>query len=84
MRCALVFAWLSVSWAGFDTLHGTMRFWMLTHLSVAQYLIWTRLIGWPITGTLLAISGYFIWRAAHRPSFRQVFRSRRPLTELAA
>lgn len=61
---APVFAWLSVAWAGFDTIHGTMRVYLLTHLSVGEYIVWSRLIGWPITGALLATSAFFIWRAA--------------------
>ena len=81
-----VFAWLSVAWAGFDTLNGTIRVYLLTHLSVGQYIIWSRVVGFPITGLLLAASAYFIWRAAHRPSLRHLLR--RPqmaaLPELAA
>ncbi len=61
---APVFAWLSFAWAGFDAIHGTMRVYLLTHLSVGEYIVWSRLIGWPITGALLATSAFFIWRAA--------------------
>lgn len=61
---APVFARLSVAWAAFDILHGTMRFYLLSHLSVGEYIAWSRLIGWPITGALLATSAFFIWRAA--------------------
>lgn len=73
---APVFAWLSVAWAVFDTLHGTMRVYLLTHLTVGEYIVWSRLIGWPITGTLLATSAFFIWRAARSLNRSQATRPR--------
>jgi hypothetical protein len=71
-REAPVFAWLSVAWAGFDILHGSMRVFLLSHLSVGQYIVWSRVVGWPSTGSLLALSGFLIWRASRHLVRREV------------
>lgn len=63
---APVFAWLSVAWAGYDILHGLGRTYMLSELSVGEYIIWSRLLSWPPTGALLGITAFFIVRAARR------------------
>jgi hypothetical protein len=39
---------------------------LLTNLSVGEYIIWSRVIGWPAGGALLGLTGYFIQRAARR------------------
>ena len=63
---APVFAWLSVAWAGFDILHGVGRTYLLTELSVGEYIIWSRLLSWPPTAILLGITTFFIVREARR------------------
>lgn len=63
---APVFAWLSVAWAGFDILHGVGRTYLLTELSVGEYIIWSRLLSWPPTALLLGVTAFFIVREARR------------------
>jgi len=61
---APLFAWLSVAWAAFDILHGSVRVYLLSNLSVGEYIVWSRLVGWPMTGALLALTAFLIWRAS--------------------
>jgi hypothetical protein len=63
---APVFAWLSVLWAGYDILHGIARTYMLSELSVGQYIIWSRVLSWPPTGLVLGVTAFFILREAQR------------------
>ncbi len=57
---------LSLVWAGFDVVHGTILGLLLRNLSVTQYIIWSRVIGWPLTGALVGISAIVIYREALR------------------
>jgi len=63
---APVFAWLSALWAGYDILHGVGRTYMLSELSVGEYIIWSRIISWPPTAIVLGITAFFILREARR------------------
>ncbi|MCC6381213.1 MAG: hypothetical protein IT304_01835 [Dehalococcoidia bacterium] len=72
---AALFAWLTVVWAVFDALHGAVRMVLLAQLSVGEYIVWSRVVGMPLTGALLALSGLLIYREARRrggPPLRQI------------
>jgi hypothetical protein len=56
---------LSVGWALFDVAHGLAATFLLNRLSVAEYAVWSRLLLWPFTGVLLALTAVAIWRAAN-------------------
>lgn len=61
-----IYAWLSVAWAVFDALHGIATSVLLSELSVAQYIIWSRLVLSPFSGLLFVISAFLIYRRARR------------------
>jgi intracellular septation protein A len=61
---AALFGWLSLAWAAYDLFHGAIRVVLLSNLSVGEYLVWSRLVGWPMSGALLALTGWLIYRAA--------------------
>ena len=61
---APVFTWLSVAWAAFDLAHGILRAYLLAELSVGQYIIWSRLLSWPFSASLLGLTVWLIVRAA--------------------
>lgn len=63
---AKVFMLLSLVWAAFDVVHGTILGLLLRNLSVTEYIIWSRVIGWPLTGALVGISAIVIYREALR------------------
>lgn len=72
---AALFGWLTLAWAVFDALHGTIRVLLLAHLSVGEYVVWSRVVGMPLTGGLLALSALLIYREARRrggPPLRQI------------
>lgn len=51
-----VFVRLSLAWAGFDVVHGIVLTTLLLNLGVVEYVVWSRVVGWPMTGTMLFIS----------------------------
>ena len=65
---APVYRQLSLAWAIFDVLHGSAALVLLNRLSVAQYVVWSRVLLWPFTGLLLAASAGIIWESARRSS----------------
>ena len=69
---APVFRWLSLAWAGYDLFHGLLRVYLLGELSVGEYIVWSRITSWPFTFALVAISVYYIRRAAAAETARQV------------
>jgi intracellular septation protein A len=66
-----VFVLLSLLWAGYDIIHGLARVYMLSNLSVGEYLIWSRLAAWPVSSALLAFSAWLILRETKRASMVQ-------------
>lgn len=66
-----VFVLLSLLWAGYDIIHGLARVYMLSNLSVGEYLIWSRLAAWPVSSALLAFSAWLILRETKRASIVQ-------------
>ncbi|MGE5594916.1 MAG: DUF3159 domain-containing protein [Hyphomicrobiales bacterium] len=63
---APIFAWLSLMWAAHNLVQGFFRLWLLGELSVGQYIVLSRLLNWPVSGTLIAITAWFIYREARR------------------
>lgn len=63
---APVFVGLSFAWAGYDLAHGILRTYLLSELSVGQYIVWSRLISWPFSAALLGFTIWLIVRAADR------------------
>jgi hypothetical protein len=63
---APVFVWMSVVWAIYDTLHGLGRVWLLQELSTGQYIIWSRVLFWPISIGLVGLTGLLVMRAGQR------------------
>lgn len=61
---AAVFVWLSVVWGVYEAAQGAVRFLLLAELSVGEYIVWSRVFGWPTSGLMLAITVFFILRAA--------------------
>jgi hypothetical protein len=66
---AFVFMWLSVLWAFYNLSQGFFRFWLLSELSVGEYIILSRLLNWPMSMVMLAITAVFIYREARRHGF---------------
>lgn len=57
-----VFVVWSLAWAAFNLGQGVVRSWMLTELSVGEYLIWSRVAFWPLSTAMLIASGLMIYR----------------------
>jgi hypothetical protein len=72
---ASIYAWLSVMWAGYDLVHGALRVFLLERLSVGEYIVWSRLVAWPVTGTLLVLTFLVIYREARRRSSARLTRA---------
>lgn len=66
-----VFFRLSFAWAAFDVVHGIVLTALLLKLEVIEYLLWSRVVGWPMTGVMLLISFLAVqWasnEATHHP-----------------
>lgn len=63
---AAVFAWLSVVWGVYEAVQGVVRFLLLSELSVGEYIVWSRVFGWPASAVMLSVTVFFIVRAARR------------------
>lgn len=61
-----LWAWLTVVWALFNMSQGVFRFWLLSRLSVGEYIVWSRLLNWPLSMTMIGITAYFVLREARR------------------
>jgi hypothetical protein len=61
-----VYVHLSLAWAAYDILHGIARVYMLSSLSVGEYLVWSRLASWPVNAALLGFSAWLISREVRR------------------
>jgi intracellular septation protein A len=61
-----VYRLLTFAWAIYYAAHGLVQWWLLRELSVAQFVIISRVILWPPTGLALLLTAGVIWRAAKR------------------
>lgn len=68
---APVFVKLSVLWAVYDLFHGISRVYMLREWSVGEYIVWSRILNWPISTALIAITAWAIYRAAKRDALEK-------------
>jgi hypothetical protein len=70
---AQVFVILSLAWAVYCVAQGTARLYMLTSLSTTDYMIWSRILGWPLKAALVSATVWFIYREArkHGPAHNQ-------------
>ncbi|MGE0600604.1 MAG: DUF3159 domain-containing protein [Dehalococcoidia bacterium] len=59
-----VFVRLSLAWAGFDVVHGVVLTTLLLNLGIVEYVVWSRVLGWPMTGTMLVMSFLTVERTA--------------------
>jgi intracellular septation protein A len=57
---------LTLFWAFYYAAHGLVQLWLLRELSVAQFVIISRVILWPPTGLALLVTAAVVWRAAKR------------------
>lgn len=69
-RDAAVFVWLTAGWGLFNLVTGLMRTYMLAEMSATEYMIWSRVIGWPLGWTVIAAMGVVLLCAARRASHR--------------
>ena len=58
-----VFYLLSLAWAVQNVATGVVRIFLLQELSTDGYILWSRVVSWPVGIALLLISAYFIGRA---------------------
>lgn len=65
---AAVFIWLTAGWGVFNLATGLMRAYMLAEMSTTEYMIWSRVIGWPVGWSVIAIMGAVLLIAARRTS----------------
>lgn len=63
---ASLWAWLTVGWTAYNISQGIFRFWLLDRLSVGEYIIWSRLLNWPLSMAMIGITAYFVLREARR------------------
>ncbi|MFN0096994.1 MAG: hypothetical protein ACKVVT_19720 [Dehalococcoidia bacterium] len=57
---------LSLAFASWDLGNGLLRVYLLETLSTGEYLVWSRILGWPVSATLIGISAALIFREAKR------------------
>ncbi|GAB4333385.1 MAG: hypothetical protein Kow0010_19730 [Dehalococcoidia bacterium] len=69
-RDAAVFVWLTAGWGLFNLVTGFIRTYMLAEMSTTEYMIWSRVIGWPLGWTVIAAMGAVLLFAARRASHR--------------
>lgn len=60
-----VYRLLSLAWAVYYLAHGLVQAWLLGQLSVAEFVILSRVVLWPPTGLALLVTVAIIWRAAN-------------------
>jgi hypothetical protein len=61
-----VFVLWSLAWAAMNLVQGLVRSWMLAELSVGEYLVWSRVVFWPVSAVMLLGSGAMIYRESLR------------------
>jgi hypothetical protein len=59
-----IYVWLSVGWGLFNLATALIRWQMVTQLSVGEYLLWSRVLAWPIGyGVMVAMGALLIYAA---------------------
>jgi hypothetical protein len=59
-----VFVIWSFAWGAFNLAQGFIRWWMLEELSVGEYLVWSRVVFWPVSTALFLGTALHIYREA--------------------
>lgn len=67
---AAVFVWLTAAWGLFNLATGALRSYMLAEMSTTEYMIWSRVIGWPLGWTVIAAMAATLLLAHRRASHR--------------
>jgi hypothetical protein len=57
-----VFVIWSLAWAAFNLAQGVVRFWLLSELSVGEYLVWSRVVFWPVSTLMFMGAAGMIYR----------------------
>lgn len=57
---------LSIFWALFYVFHGAVQALLWRELSVAEFIIWSRVVLWPPTALAMIGTAWLVWRAARR------------------
>ncbi|MCZ2108395.1 MAG: DUF3159 domain-containing protein [Dehalococcoidia bacterium] len=74
---ATIYRLLSVFWAIFYVFHGAVQGALWHSLSVAEFVVWSRIVLWPPTTLALLASAWLIWRSARaavrEPASKTVF-----------
>ncbi len=63
---APVFVKLTLAWIVYDVFQGISRVYMLREFSVGEYIVWSRVLNMPVSGALLALTAWAIYKAAKR------------------
>ena len=74
-----VFVIWSFAWAAFNLAQGFIRLWLLQELSVGEYLIWSRVVFWPVSTLLFLGSATMIYRESLKHPVRGVPRDAEPV-----
>ncbi len=61
-----VFMGLSFAFAAHDLCQGIFRVVLLRELSVGEYIVYSRVLFWPVTATLIGLTVFLIYRAARQ------------------
>ncbi len=63
---APIYIWLSIAFAAWDLVNGLLRLYLLDTLSIGEYLVWSRILGFPVSVTLIGTAVYLVFREAKR------------------
>ena len=66
-----VFVGLTIAWALENILTAVIRLIMLDSLSTDAYILWSRVVTWPLNLGLFALSYYLVWRAVRSEAERR-------------
>src|SRR5690606_22127869 len=53
---APIWAWLTLAWAVCNLSQGFLRLWLLSNLSVGEYLVWSRVLAWPMSAAMILVT----------------------------
>ena len=62
-----VYVWLTIGWGLFNVATALVRWHMVTHLSVGEYVLWSRVLAWPLGYSVMLLMGLALVYAA-RPT----------------
>jgi intracellular septation protein A len=63
---APLFYLLGCAFASWDIGNGLLRIYLLETLSTGEYLVWSRVLGWPVTASLVGLSTFLVMREVKR------------------